>query len=231
MSSNKLTMSQSGATGVCGNNPLVPDRLLLLEDYNFPENSQCDTVYVHMHVKRVSIISIVVIVLGLAYFFANVSAPVSQKDATYIIDGREVTLKNGYAETEVAPGSASKVITNYFGNEAAVDLDGDGVIDTVFLLTQSGAGTGVFYYVVAALSTPDGYVGSHGLLLGDRIAPQSTSVGITKNPKVVVVNYADRKFGESFAVAPSVGKSIQLLFDPKDMQFGEVVQNFEGESR
>ncbi len=49
-------------------------------------------------------------------------------------------------------------------------------------------------------------------------------------PKVIVVNYADRKSGESFAVQPSVGKSLWLLLDPKTMKLGEVAQNFEGES-
>ena len=70
-------------------------------------------------------------------------------------------------------------------------------------------------------------MGSQGLLLGDRIAPQTT--GADKG-KIIVVNYADRAQGESFTVRPSVGKSIWLLLDPKTMQFGEVVQNFEGES-
>jgi hypothetical protein len=46
-----------------------------------------------------------------------------------------------------------------------------------------------------------------------------------------VVNYADRKKGEPMTAQPSVGKSIWIKLDPKLMQFGEVVQNFEGESR
>ncbi len=49
-------------------------------------------------------------------------------------------------------------------------------------------------------------------------------------PKVIVVNYADRAPGESFVTPPSVGKSLWLLLDPKTMQFGEVAQNFEGET-
>ena len=47
---------------------------------------------------------------------------------------------------------------------------------------------------------------------------------------IIVVNYADRKSGESFVVSPSEGKSMWLLLDPKTMQFGEVAQNFEGEA-
>ena len=151
----------------------------------------------------------------------------SPQDATYIINGENVTLVHGVSEVEAAPGSASKITTRYFGNEVVYDLNGDGRPDTAFILTQEMGGSGVFYYVVAALNTQDGYVGSHALFLGDRIAPQSTNMG---TDTVIVVNYADRNPGESFAVAPSVGKSLWLKLDLKTMQFGEVVQNFEGEA-
>jgi hypothetical protein len=99
-------------------------------------------------------------------------------------------------------------------------------------MTFNTGGTGTFFYVVAALNTVNGYVGSQGLLLGDRIAPQTTEM--SQNPRhvnVIVVNYADRKPGEPMVTEPSVGKSIWIKLDPKIMQFGEVVQNFEGESR
>ena len=72
-----------------------------------------------------------------------------------------------------------------------------------------------------------GLVGSQGVLLGDRIAPQTTEL---RADGVVVVSYADRAPGESFATPPSVGKSIWLKLDPATLQFGEVVQDFEGEA-
>jgi len=153
------------------------------------------------------------------------------KDATYVIDGAVVTLKNGVAENEITPDSASKVVTRYFGNEVYLDLNNDEREDVVFLVTQETGGSGIFYYVVAALNTEEGYVGSQALFLGDRIAPQTTE--ISQNPRhvgVVVVNYADRAQGESFAEQPSIGKSIWLKLDSDSMQFGEVVQNFEGEA-
>lgn len=186
------------------------------------------------------VLLVIAAVLGLGVFkfkfaiddraIVNIGAT-SPKEATYIIDGHSVTLKNGVSEVAVDPGSASKIITRYFGNEVKHDLDGDGREDVAFLLTQEMGGTGTFYYVVAALNTPTGYVGSYGLFLGDRIAPQTTEM--SRNPEhqnVVLVNYADRKPGESFATQPSEGKSIWLKLDPDTMQFGEVVQNFEGEA-
>lgn len=149
------------------------------------------------------------------------------KNAEYVIDGRRIQLQNGVAEMEVAPGSASKVVTRFFGNEVFVDLNDDGRDDVVFLLTQNTGGSGEFYYVVAALNTDKGYVGSQALLLGDRIAPQSTVKG---EGKVVIVNYADRAPSEPFTNPPTIGKSMYLLLDPAALQFGEVVADFEGEA-
>ena len=103
--------------------------------------------------------------------------------------------------------------------------------DYTFTITNTLPGT---MARAGVLHTPHGDEGSEGLLLGDRIAPQTINIdeGRTTNgtnrQNVVVVNYADRKPGESFAIAPSIGKSIWLKFDPKTMQFGIVEQNFEG---
>jgi hypothetical protein len=154
------------------------------------------------------------------------------KNATYVIEGKAVTLKDGYAQEEAAPGSASKVVTKYFGNDLQIDLNGDGRMDTAFILTQDGGGSGLFYYAVAALNTDKGYVGSDGYLLGDRVAPQSTNQSSNQNQKqVVVFNYAERTPGQPMSTAPSVGKSVYLKLDTATMKWGIVEPNFEGESR
>ncbi len=159
------------------------------------------------------------------------SEATSPKNATYTIDGQPVTLVNGIASTPVAPDSASKITTTYFGNEVTHDFDGDSRLDTAFILTQNTGGSGAFYYLVAALSTARGYVGSTGVLLGDRIAPQTTEMSQdTSTPDVIIVNYADRKPTEPFTVAPSVGKTLRLKLDTNTMQLGEVVANFEREA-
>lgn len=142
------------------------------------------------------------------------------KNIAYIIDGQKVKLNNGVAETEVTPDSASKIITRYFGNELKTDLNGDGRDDVIFLLTQSTGGSGTFFYVVAALSTAHGYVGSEGYLLGDRIAPQTTELSQKPGQKnVVVVNYADRAPGEPMTAQPSIGKSVYVQLNPTTMQW------------
>lgn len=161
----------------------------------------------------------------------------SYKDATYVIAGKAVKLTNGISETEETPDSTSKIITRYFGNEVRRDLDNDGREDIVFLLTQETGGSGIFFYVVAALNTINGYIGSEAIFLGDRIAPQTIHMDEEKTARgtnrknVIVVNYAIRLPGEPFTSQVSLGKSLWLKLDPITMQLGEVAQNFEGESR
>lgn len=168
-----------------------------------------------------------------SYIYNEKQAPAAAdyKDAEYRIDGVQVQLKDGIAEVAAAPGSASKITTRYFGNEYKTDLNDDGREDVVFLVTQETGGSGVFYYVVGALNTERGYVGSDGYLLGDRIAPQTT--GASPNPRhknVIVANYADRAAGEPMTTQPSVGKSAYLKLDIQSMMWGVVEPDFEGES-
>jgi len=145
------------------------------------------------------------------------------KTATYVIEGQRIAL-----------GSEG---TKYFGNEVRHDLNDDGREDVAFLLTREPGGSGTFFYAVVALNTLTGYVGSEAFFLGDRIAPQPITIdeGLTSRgtyrQNVIVVNYADRLPGEPFTARPSMGKSVWLKLNPETMQFGEVVQNFEGESR
>jgi len=149
------------------------------------------------------------------------------KNAEYRIDGRSVRLVDGVSEMAAAPGSTAKILTRHFGSEVWHDLNQDGQDDVVFLVTQESGGSGTFYYVVAAVSGPGGYIGSQALLLGDRIAPQTAQL---LPGDIVVVNFAERRPGEPFSTQPSVGKSIWLKLDTATLQFGEVAQNFEGEA-
>ncbi len=177
-----------------------------------------------------TIIAVIILALGGWYIFTHQKlattivpnenlAVKDYKNIAYTIDDSSVTLTNGVSEMEAAPGSASKITTTYFGNEIRKDVDGDGSEDVVFLLTQNSGGSGTFYYVVAALNTPNGYVGTSAFLLGDRIAPQTTESGQGKS---VVVNYADRAPGQPFTVAPSVGKTAHIILNPQTNEFVRV---------
>ncbi|MBI5732663.1 hypothetical protein HY967_01745 [Candidatus Jorgensenbacteria bacterium] len=130
------------------------------------------------------------------------------KNTAYEIEGRIFTLINGVSEVEAVPGSASKITTRYFGNEATGDLNGDGMTDTAFLITQDGGGSGTFYYAVAVLKTQNGYKTTNAFFIGDRIAPQSTEINVSAME--LHVNYAERKPGEPMTVQPSLG-AVKLL--------------------
>jgi heat shock protein HslJ len=149
------------------------------------------------------------------------------KNIAYSIAGETVRLVDGAAETAAAPGSAARIVTRYFGNEVRGDLNADGREDVAFLLTQEPGGSGTFFYAAAALDLPSGLVGSQGLLIGDRIAPQTTQL---RPDGTIAVNYADRAPGESFATPPSVARTMLLKLNPTTMRLGEVARDFEGEA-
>ena len=158
---------------------------------------------------KTTILIIVLLALAGGWYYFMRSAPetgvptgstkivaTSTTPQPFVIDGTPVTLINGTSVVEVAPGSASKVVTDYFGNEVKADFNGDGTTDSAFLVTQNGGGSGTFFYVATSLGGP-------AILLGDRIAPQTTEYRDGK----IIVNYADRKAGEPMAADPSVGVS------------------------
>lgn len=130
------------------------------------------------------------------------------RNSTYEIEGKEITLVNGEAQIETVAGSASKTIVRYFGNEAEGDLNGDGLKDKAFLITQDGGGSGLFYYAVVALKNSSGYKITNSFFIGDRIAPQSTY--IPENSMELQVNYAERRPEEPMTAQPSIG-AVKLL--------------------
>lgn len=187
----------------------------------------------------VYLIIVVSIAVAIAICFSRPdnSTNFDARNATFKVENTPVTLVDGVAEVALASIPGAKITTRYFGHELKHDLDNDGREDLVFLVTQTGGGSGTFFYVVAVLDTVNGHVGSDSYFLGDRIAPQSVNLdeGVTVREtlrdNVIVVNYAVRKPDEPMTVAPSVGESVWLKLDPVTLKFGEVAQDFEGESR
>jgi len=169
--------------------------------------------------------SVIVVLLVVGFFVFN----------TYIYNQKQKasSFTSNFKDIEFIIDSELMMLGDnlqYFGNERVMDLNNDGRDDVVFLVTHSPGGSGTFFYVVAALKTEEGYVGSDGYLLGDRIAPQTTDLSQNPNHRnVVVVNYADRADGEPMTIAPSVGKSAHLKLDENN-RWGVVESNFEGEA-
>lgn len=154
------------------------------------------------------------------------STAADYKNFTFTISGQPVTLVNGVSEVPAAPGSTTKVVTKFFGNEVVADLNKDGVLDVAFLVTQEPGGSGTFFYLVGAIKDGNSFKGTQAMLIGDRIAPQTTEY----KDGLVIINYAERAPGEPMSTPPSMGKSLYAKYSPVTNDFGEVVQNFEGES-
>ncbi len=152
----------------------------------------------------------------------NESKSLTPYDTTYNIWGEDITFRGGESKVSIAPGSSVEVVTKYFGNDVRFDFDHDGREDTAFMLTQETGSTGIFFYVTAVLNTEKGKVGLDGVFIGDRIAPQSMYM---ESGEVLVINFAERRVGQSFAESPTVGKTIKVKYDTDTLQFAEVVQN------
>jgi hypothetical protein len=133
---------------------------------------------------------------------SNTQALFDARNSTFTINNKPVTLVNGLSEESI-PNSSSKITTRYFGNEAKGDLNGDGLEDQAFLVTQDTGGSGLFYYAVVSLKTPNGYRTTNAFFIGDRIAPQTLE--IHPDSMELYVNYAERKLGEPMTASPSVG--------------------------
>jgi len=130
-------------------------------------------------------------------------------DSTYIIEGEAITLEDGKAEIEIAPGSASKSTTSIFEANTEADINGNGMDDNIVVLTQDNGGSGIFYYVAVAINTEEGYMGTNAIYVGDRIAPQTTAY----REDTVIFNYADRMPWEDFSASSSVGKSKYMFYE------------------
>lgn len=157
---------------------------------------------------------------GLLFLKPVAEVPSDFKEVMFSISGVSVALENGMATAVTSLGGDAETTIRYFGNEMAQDLDGDGVDDIVFLVTQEVATRETYFFLVGALKRDGGYLGTEAVLIGKDIAPQTTEKG---EGRQVVVNYAER------AGEVSIGRSLYLLLDVERLQFGELVQDFEGE--
>lgn len=148
------------------------------------------------------------------YFFTkpvDVPEMPAKSQYSFSIGGEAITLIDGRYEKESTPGSASKTLTTYFGNEVKGDFNSDGKEDTAFLVMQTTGGSGTFFYLATTL-------GGEAVLLGDRIAPQTTEY----RDGNIIVNYAERKTGEPMTARPSIG--VSKYFEVKNDTLVEIVK-------
>jgi hypothetical protein len=147
------------------------------------------------------VIVLIVVAIIFTWKFSNITKNVlttpTPQDATFTIDAKSGNLKDQNGATK------------YFGNDVSGDFNNDGKKDTAFLITQDNGGSGTFYYIVAALKTNDGYIGTNAVFVGDRIAPQTMEF----KDNLIIFNYAIRKPTDPMTTPPSVGASNYFSVD------------------
>ena len=140
------------------------------------------------------------------------ASPVSAPDpsnASITIERDTVTLVNGRAEREAAPGSATKITTTLADLRATGDVDGDGRPDTVVVLIHQPGGSGTFYYVAALLNVAGGVAATPAVLLGDRVKV----TGLKLDSRAIVVDLLDRSSGQALSASPSVASVRRFVVD------------------
>ncbi len=135
----------------------------------------------------------------------------SVENAAFTFDGESVTLENGRKEITDEIGFYSE--TRLLGEAAYGDLNEDGQSDVVSFIARSGAGSGVFVYVVGYISSPTGYKGTEGFFVGDRISPKS----LTVTNGVITVEIVDRAEDEPYSAEPTLEKTLELTY--RDSKF------------
>jgi hypothetical protein len=121
------------------------------------------------------------------------------RDCTFEIDGKNITLKNGFAEEKAGQWSASGSVTRYAGKNVTKDFNGDGKTDAMVILTRDAGGSGTFYYAAAALSSGEEYKGTNAIFLGDRIKMDSLYIA---GGKICLICFK-RSQGDPMTAEPS----------------------------
>ncbi|MDH3713691.1 MAG: hypothetical protein OET44_07590 [Gammaproteobacteria bacterium] len=170
----------------------------------------------------------------------KIAAPANSRidplNVEYEIEGSAIRLRDGNYEMPAAPGSAAKIQVAVFDGPVYGHLDDDGAIDAAVVLVYQSGGSGTFYYVAAAVNRDGGYRGTNGLLLGDRVMPQSVRI----ENRTVVTDFADRGPQEPMAATPTINVTKYAYLDgggliavPADTEasgwvtFGHEVRSFQ----
>ncbi|MGB5626524.1 MAG: hypothetical protein WBM61_12365, partial [Woeseiaceae bacterium] len=133
--------------------------------------------------------------------------------ATYSLNGLEVTLRDGRFDMPAAPGAAARISVSVFGPPVYGYLDDDQDMDAALILVHQGGGSGTFYEVAAAIADESGYRGTNAVLLGDRIVPKLVNI----QHRSIVAEFLDRKTSQPFSATPTVAVSRFAFLDGDEL--------------
>ena len=122
---------------------------------------------------------------------------VNGSNAVYLLDGKEITLRNGRYTEKTGEGMTEMTKVEYIGSFPlqSVSVDGKTHGGAVWLRETTG-GTGSFFYV-ALLSHPK--EPAKAVFVGDRIEPGAVRVS---GDGSLIVKYLGRKENEPYSAVP-----------------------------
>jgi hypothetical protein len=123
---------------------------------------------------------------------------------SFVLEGEKVTLQ----DTHNDPQSYASTSLVFHGPRADSDLNNDGTQDAAFITVADTDGSGTFYYLVVAFKQKDGYIGSNGIFLGDRIEPISIHID---SKRIILVTYKDRDITDPMTEKPHVEVTKQFV--------------------
>jgi len=164
--------------------------------------------------KKSRITLIVAVIIGLLFLTSGCLKSTSDAkaevasgalNASYLLGKERITLVNGVFEKQAAPGSAAVNKTQVWEQPVIGDLNADSKADAAIGLINSPGGSGIFYYIAAAVKDADTnkYQGTNAVFLGDRI--QLSKISIENN--IITVVYSERKPNEPLTAVPTVAVS------------------------
>ncbi|MCY3924146.1 MAG: hypothetical protein OXG52_01335 [bacterium] len=125
-----------------------------------------------------------------------------------LIDERVRLDETGYTPDEEA------MIDSTFITGAAGDLNGDGLLDGVTVLTTNTGGTGFFYTVHAILADGDGGFRDAGnVFIGDRV----TVTGVELSGPRIEVSRLVRADDEPFVAKPTIPSPVHLILEDGEL--------------
>ncbi len=164
--------------------------------------------YVWLVVAALAAVAVLIVVMRSS--LNHNENPAAAKNLTVTIDEQTFDLRDGVAQVDPAPGSATKNTLRIVGEPVAGDVNGDGRPDSALLLSNDPGGSGTFYYAVVAINDGGGYHATNALLLGDRIAPKSLDVSDGR----FVYRFLDRDPGQAMSAEPTVEREVVIDVDP-----------------
>lgn len=152
----------------------------------------------------IAIIVILLVLGGAGYYYfttgvkkGTVVFNADPKNSTYTIEDRQITLINGESNSGSNTTSLDYYDAILENITQTADVDGDGVPETLVVISYNGGGSGVFSYLAVVKA---GLESMPTLFIGDRLIIQNIKVV----DGIISVNYLDRAPTDAMAEMPTI---------------------------